>query len=177
MENTFEICLCGKGEDGRADDIKFYVTKVSYAHQESSSSTMKKKKEEEKVEHLIPVSVQKTQTCNHFAVLDNKLYFVANDLSVDTPIRMYESSLCHEVWTLDFVCADEGWSRVPQLKTRRCNPHTIVLGGKIYVLGGFEFKKNKNNCFHWMEVLDSIKNGKPLQIPTLTFGRTLSIEC
>ena len=23
MENTSEICLCGKGEDGRVDDIKF----------------------------------------------------------------------------------------------------------------------------------------------------------
>ena len=31
MENTSEICLCGKGEDGRVDDIKFYVTKVPYA--------------------------------------------------------------------------------------------------------------------------------------------------
>ena len=66
---------------------------------------------------------------------------------------------------LGLWCADEGWSRVPQLKTRRCNPHTIVLGGKIYVLGGFEFKKNKNNCFHWMEVLDSIKKWEAFTNP------------
>ena len=52
---------------------------------------MKKKKVEEKVEHLIPVSVQKTQTCNHFAVLDGKLYFVANNLSVDASVRMFEN--------------------------------------------------------------------------------------
>ena len=107
---------------------------------------MKKKKEEEKVEHLIPVSVQKTQTCNHFAVLDGKLYFVAINLSMDAPVRMYENSLCREVWTLEFACADEDWSRAPRLKTGRCNPYTIVLGGKL--LGGFEFKKNKINCFH-----------------------------
>ena len=148
MENTFKICLCGKGEDGRVDDNKFYVTKVPYTPRGFySSSTMKKKKEVENVEHLIPISVQKTQTCNHFAVLDGKLYFVANNLSVDAPIRTYANSLYHEVWTLDFACADEGWSCASQLKTGRCNPHIIFLGGKLYILRGFEFKKNKNNCF------------------------------
>ena len=86
---------------------KFYVIKVPYAHQEdsssssSSSSTMRKKKGEEKVEHLIPISVQKAQTCNHFTVLDGKLYFVANDLSLDAPVRTSENSLYREVWTFD----------------------------------------------------------------------------
>uniref|UniRef100_A0A7N2MTF4 Uncharacterized protein n=1 Tax=Quercus lobata TaxID=97700 RepID=A0A7N2MTF4_QUELO len=96
---------------------------------------MKKKKEEEKVEHFIPVSVQKTQTCNHFAVLDGKLYFVANNLYVDAPVRTYENSLCHELWTLKFACVDEDWSRAPRLKTSRCNHRTIVLGGKFLCFG------------------------------------------
>ena len=106
-----------------------------------SSSTTKKKKEEENVEHPIPISVQKTQTCNYFALLDGKLYFVANNLYVDTPVRTYENSLYCEAWTLDFACADEGWRRASQLKIGKCNPHIIFLGGKLYVLGGFEFKK------------------------------------
>ena len=119
MENMIEICLCGKGEDDFGncnDDIKFYVIKVPYAHQEGSSSsslTIRKKKEAEKVKHLILVSVQKAQTCNHFAVLDGKLYFVANDLSVDAPIKISKNLLCHEVWTLDLACAKEGWSCAP----------------------------------------------------------------
>ncbi|KAF3968901.1 hypothetical protein CMV_007263 [Castanea mollissima] len=114
MENTFEICLCGKGEDNFCncdDNIKFYVIKVPYAHHECSSSsswTMRKQKEEEKVEHLIPVSVQKAQTYNHFAVLYGKLYFVANDLSSDAPVRTSENLLCREVWTLDLACTEEG---------------------------------------------------------------------
>ncbi|KAF3970978.1 hypothetical protein CMV_005384 [Castanea mollissima] len=177
MENTFEICLCGKAVDNFCncdDDIKFYVIKVPYVHQECSSSsssswTMRKKKEEENVEHLIPVSVQKAQTCNHFAVLDGKLYFVTNDLSSDAPVRTSENLLCHEVWTLDLARAEEGWSCAPRLKTGRCNPHTIVLGGKLYVLGGFDLKKNMRNRFPWMEVFDPVKRKwKPL--PNLGFS-------
>ena len=100
---------------------KFYVIKVPYAHQEdsSSSSTMRKKKGEEKVEHLIPISVQKAQTCNHFAVLDGKLYFVANDLSLNAPVKTSENSLYREVWTFDLACAEEGWSRAPRLNATR----------------------------------------------------------
>ncbi|KAK9989810.1 hypothetical protein SO802_030049 [Lithocarpus litseifolius] len=168
MENTFEICLCGKGEDnfGWDDNIKFYVIKVPYAGSSSSSLTVRKKKEEEKVEHLTPVSIQKAQTCNHFAMLDGNLYFVANDLSPDAPVRTFENPFCREVWTLDLARAEEGWSRAPQLKTGRCNPHTIVLGGKLYVLGGFELKKNTPNRFPWIEVFDPIKRKwEPLPNP------------
>ena len=123
VDDIFEICLYGKGKDGRDDDIKFYVIKVPYAHREdsssSSSSTMRKKKGEEKVEHLIPISVQKAQTCNHFAVLDGKLYFVANDLSLDAPVKTSENSLYREVWTFDLACAEEGWSRAFRLNATR----------------------------------------------------------
>lgn len=169
MENTFEICLCGKGEDNFCncdDNVKFYVIKVPYAGSSSSSSTVRKKREEEKVEHLIPVSIQKAQTCNHFAVLDGKLYFVANDLSSDAPVRTSENLFCREVWTLDLARTEEGWSRAPRLKTGRFNPHTIVLGGKLYVLGGFDLKKNMRNRFPWMEVFDPIKRKwQPLPNP------------
>lgn len=92
-------------------------------------------------------------------MLNGKLYFVAND-SVYAPVRTNENPFCREVWTLEFACADEGWSGAPRLKTGRCKPHTIVLGDKLYVLGGFDFKKY--NRFHWMEVLYPIKkNGNP----------------
>uniref|UniRef100_A0A7N2MUA3 Uncharacterized protein n=1 Tax=Quercus lobata TaxID=97700 RepID=A0A7N2MUA3_QUELO len=180
MENTFEICLCDKGEDnfGCDDDIKFYVIKVPYAgsSSSSSSSTVRKKKEEEKVEHLIPVSIQTAQTCNHFAVLDGKLYFVANDLSSDAPVRTSENSLCREVWTLDLARAEKGWSRAPRLKTGRCNPHTIVLGGKLYVLGGFDLKKNLRNHFHWMEVFDPKKRKwEPLPNPRFSIRSDLHV--
>ena len=104
-------------------------------------------------------------------MLDGKLYFVANDLSVDAPVKTSGNSLCHEVWTLDLMCAEEGWSCEPRLKIGRCNPHTIVLNGKLYVLGGFDLKKNMGNRFPWMEVFDPIKkNGNPLQIQTIAFS-------
>ena len=170
MENTFEICLCGKGEHnfGSDDDIKFYVIKVPYAVSSSSSSTVRKKKEEEKVEHLIPISIQKAETYNHFAVLDGKIYFVANDLSSNAPARISENLFCREVWTLDLARAEEGWSRAPRLKVERFNPHTIVLGGKLYVLGGFDLVKNKRNRLPWMEVFDPRKRKwKPLPNPRI----------
>ncbi|XP_030943770.1 putative F-box/kelch-repeat protein At5g28180 [Quercus lobata] len=127
---------------------------------------MRKEKEEEKVEHLIPISIQMAQTCNHFAVLDGKLYFVANDLSSNAPVRTSENLLCREVWTLDLAHTEEGWSHAPQLKTGRCNPHTIVLSGKLYVLGDFDLKKNMHNRFPWMEVFDPIKRKwEPLPNP------------
>ena len=52
------------------------------------------------------------------------------------------------------------------MKTGRCNPHTIILGGKQYVLGGFDLKKNTSDCFHWMEVFDPKKRKwEPLPNP------------
>lgn len=38
---------------------------------------------------------------------------------------------------LDVAYPDDGWKRGPPMTNSRCNPHTMILDGKLYVLGGF----------------------------------------
>ena len=40
-----------------------------------------------------------------------------------------------EVWTLNLKCPDQGWKFAPSMKYLRLNPQTIVIDGKLYVLG------------------------------------------
>nr|XP_023920749.1 uncharacterized protein LOC112032213 isoform X2 [Quercus suber]POF00008.1 f-box/kelch-repeat protein [Quercus suber] len=44
------------------------------------------------------------------------------------------------------------WIRGPPMTFARCNPHTMVVDQKLYVLGGFE--PNQNQADGWIEVFD-----------------------
>ena len=46
------------------------------------------------------------------------------------------------------------WARGPPMTFARCNPHTMVVDQKLYVLGGFE--PNQNHAYGWIEVFDPV---------------------
>jgi hypothetical protein len=53
---------------------------------------------------------------------------------------------------LDVAYPDDGWKRGPPMTNSRCNPHTMILDGKLYVLGGFSDFGPK--VVDYMEVYD-----------------------
>ncbi|KAK7848480.1 hypothetical protein CFP56_004975 [Quercus suber] len=107
------------------------------------------------MEHLKPISVQKIQTYNHFTILNSKLYCVANNLTKDAPVKNNENHFNRE---------------------SRCNPHTIVLGGKLFVLGGFQFEPNMKKHFHLMKFFTPTKTNGNLYLIPSKYGLVDDVE-
>ncbi|KAJ4832596.1 hypothetical protein Tsubulata_023328 [Turnera subulata] len=67
-----------------------------------------------------------------------------------------------------------GWQRKARMLVARIAPATVVVGGKIYVLGGYMFEDNPDDT-PWAEVYDPTSNiwealPPPPKIPMLEFG-------
>ena len=43
-----------------------------------------------------------------------------------------------DVWTLDLTCPWDNWNANLEMKFHHWNPCTLVVDGKLYVLGGFK---------------------------------------
>lgn len=106
--------------------IEWYSIPVPDAESRSNYSALK----------LTPFSVGELHKVNRFESLKSSIYCL--------------SGCSDEMWILNST--DDCWNRGPNRIVSRRNPHTLVLDGKLYVLGGLDYPP-RHSC-HWMEVFD-----------------------
>ena len=112
-------------EDGAK--FKWYSIPVPYAASDDDAEAEAEKK-------LSPFSVVELPKMHSFVALKSSIYCLNGPTT--------------KTWIFDGCC----WKLGPQMNVRRSIPHTIVLSGKPYVLGGLY--ENAREEYIWMEVLN-----------------------
>ena len=118
--------------------------------------------EAEAEKKLSPFSVVELPKWHSFVALKSSIYCLSGPTT--------------KMWIFDGCC----WKLGPQMNVRRSDPHTVVLSGKLYVLGGLY--ENAREEYIWMEVLNlKCKAWRPLPNPPLrisSFGMvSVALEC
>ncbi|XP_050261081.1 uncharacterized protein LOC126705901 [Quercus robur] len=123
-------------EDG--EKFKWYSIPVPDDEAEAEAEAEKK---------LSPFSVVELPQLHSFVALKSSIYCLSNYTT--------------ETWIFDGC-----WKLGPQMNVRRFAPHTIVLSGKLYVLGGLY--EDAREEYIWMEVLNPKRRAwRPLPNPPL----------
>lgn len=98
---------------------------------------------------------------------------------VELPKPLYFVALKSSIYCLSFPTTKTwifdgcGWKHGPQMNVRRSRPHTIVLSGKLYVLGGLYEREE----YIWMEVLNPKRRAwRPLPNPPLRISSFLMVS-
>ncbi|KAJ4833075.1 hypothetical protein Tsubulata_001050 [Turnera subulata] len=98
---------------------------------------------------------------NGWGLLGNHLYRLGERRIRRPPLPMAAPHMFHRpeliteasVDAIDLGRPEEGWKRKPRMLTPRCNPATLTVGGKLYVLGG-----GRHDQGPWGEVYDPSTN-------------------
>nr|POE74345.1 putative f-box/kelch-repeat protein [Quercus suber] len=123
---------------------KWYSIPVPYY----AASDDEAEAEAEAEKKLSPFSVVELPKLFSIAVLKSSIYCLS-----DPPTK---------TWIFDGCC----WKLGPQMNVRRADPDTIVLSGKLYVLGGLY--EDAREEYIWMEVLNPKRRAwRPLPNPPL----------
>ena len=161
LDGEFQICYCAADED----EVRCYIIKVpdpeacpptSYFSCPLLKLKDKKKEFSFTPKKLSPISQSKDiYPSRYFTLLGNLLYSVGGQtINTDTDPNSVAYFRSREVWTLDLTCPEEGWKATPSLKYGRKDPQTIVVDGKLYVFGGFDWEIEIEGLVEWMEVFD-----------------------
>uniref|UniRef100_A0A7N2MZY2 FKB95-like N-terminal Kelch domain-containing protein n=1 Tax=Quercus lobata TaxID=97700 RepID=A0A7N2MZY2_QUELO len=134
----FRICFCGKIRSG---SVEWYLIDVSVEEACLSEKT------ESSTRELTPFSVAKHLPS--YAALGGLIY----SLGGERCSYRGGDTLLNDVWLLDFQSLED-WKPGLPMNFARCNPHTMVVDHKLYVLGGFLPNHNQNQGDGWIEVFD-----------------------
>ena len=93
--------------------IEWYSIPVPVAEPESNYSALR----------LTPFSVEELHKVNHFESLKSSIYCL--------------SGCSDGMWILNST--EDCWNYGPNMIVSRCNPHTLVLDGMLFVLGGLDY--------------------------------------
>nr|POE74262.1 elongation factor ts [Quercus suber] len=138
-------------------EMEWYAIKAPDPNAETFSSSSKRQK-------LNPFSTVELHKRNHnIAALGSCLYCF--------------SKCTNQVCTLDLNHPSDGWKQGPPTTLpREASPHTFVIDGKLYVIGGLKSTLPQEQQ-HWMEVFDpslgtweSLPN-PPSEITTSTYDQ------
>ena len=93
--------------------IEWYSIPILDAESESNYSALR----------LTPFSVEELHKVNHFESLKSSIYCL--------------SGCSDGMWILNST--EDCWNYGPNMIVSRCNPHTLVLDGMLFVLGGLDY--------------------------------------
>nr|POE90402.1 f-box/kelch-repeat protein [Quercus suber] len=131
-------------EDG--EKYKWYSIPVPYYAASDDDAEAEAEAEAEK--KLSPFSVVELPKLHSFVALKSSIYCLGGSTI--------------ETWIFYGCC----WKLGPQMNVRRFCPHTVVLGGKLCVLGGLYADAREE--YIWMEVLNPKRRAwRPLPNPPL----------
>ena len=165
LNNGFHIAFGGYDfmyapDERRPPIIKWYAINIKIPDPEKAETHPSS--EELSTNKLIPFFAVKLYKNNFFGAIGSHLYCVDNVGSVQ------------HIRTLNVKSPSDGWKFGPPMTTARNMSfnHTMVLDGKLYVLGGLlPFPPQpQQHQYHWMEVFyPSSNTGKLCPILHLKF--------